>query len=167
MPARVIASDEGADLAVLKIESEELGGSRPLLLSAERSETLGESIVALGFPLAGTLGQDVKVTNGIVSGQSGPSNDRRFMQISIPVQPGNSGGPVLDSFGRVVGVVAARLASKFGAENVNFAVRISALRSFLELNGIAYGSPAASRQIPITEVTRLSAPSVLLVGCYR
>jgi hypothetical protein len=68
-----------------------------------------DSIIAIGYPYHGLLTSDFTVTTGIVSSLSGLLNDTRYLQISAAVQPSNSGGPLLDSSGEVVGMVAAKL----------------------------------------------------------
>ena len=105
----------------------------------------GDSVTAIGFPFHGLLTSDLTVTTGIINSLSGILNDSRFMQISAPVQPGNSGGPLLDTSGHIVGVVAEKLnalkiAKATGSipENINFAIKIGALRDFLDNNVVSY-----------------------------
>lgn len=88
------------------------------------------------------------------------------MQISASVQPGNSGGPVLDEYGAVIGVVTSKLASRFNGENVNFAIRAPFLRSFLELNSIPFTAAKRTRAMAVSEIAKKAAPSTLLVLCY-
>src|SRR6266478_224338 len=78
-------------------------------LRGGRGPRVGESVVAVGFPLTGLLSSDPIVTTGIISALSGLRNDRRRIQITAPVQPGNSGGPLLGENGSVVGVVVGKL----------------------------------------------------------
>jgi len=93
----------------------------------------------IGFPFHGLLTSDFTVTTGIISSLAGLFNDTRFLQISAPVQPGNSGGPLLDTSGNIVGVVAEKLNALRVAkatgdipENINFAIKTGALRDFLD-----------------------------------
>ena len=93
----------------------------------------------IGFPFHGLLTSDFTVTTGIISSLAGLFNDARFLQISAPVQPGNSGGPLLDTSGNIVGVVAEKLNALRVAkatgdipENINFAIKTGALRDFLD-----------------------------------
>jgi len=92
--------------------------------------TSGDQVVAIGYPLHGLLTSDLTVTTGIISSLAGLHNDTRFLQISAPVQPGNSGGPLHDSSGNIVGVVSAKLdalrivkATGDIPQNINFASR--------------------------------------------
>ena len=106
-----------------------------------------------GFPLHGLLTSGINVTKGIVSALAGPGDDRRIFQITAPVQPGNSGGPVLDASGNVVGVVVARLdaiklARRTGRlpQNVNFAISEGTVRAFLDAHDVPYETaPSRSR----------------------
>lgn len=131
-PARV---DAGLDLAVLAVP----GLPGPLLtFRAGPAVRRGDGVVAYGFPLAGLLSSDPKLTRGEVNGLAGIADNRNQIQISAEVQPGNSGGPLLDMQGHVVGVVvsklnAQRVAQRTGdiAQNVNFAVRSEAALVFL------------------------------------
>jgi hypothetical protein len=130
---------------------------------------LGDAVVAFGFPLPGLLSSEGNVSTGIVSAMSGLGNDVRFIQISAPVQPGNSGGPLFDSSGHVIGVVVAKLDAVRVAEltgdipqNVNFAVRWSEVRAFLDEAGVPYQqetSQHASTTGSIAEVaSRIAVP---------
>ena len=106
---------------------------------------LGESVAVFGFPLHGLLATSGNFTLGNVTAVAGIGDDTRMVQISAPVQPGNSGGPLLDQAGNVVGTVVAKInAIKLAritndlAENINFAIKSSIVTSFLEANGIAF-----------------------------
>jgi hypothetical protein len=162
-PARLVASDAQSDLAALAV------GGPPMqpLEVAPPVQDLGEAITVLGFPLARLLGGELRVTTGIVSALSGVAGDALTMQISAPVQAGNSGGPVLDESGAVAGVVAKKLDLRLGAENVSFAIRTQPLRAFLAASGVRY-VPAAARQAALrttAQVVRKAAPSVFMVQC--
>ena len=138
--ARVIARDAENDLALLRTEV------RPVVVAALRlSIRQGEAVVAYGYPLPGLLASSGNLTTGNVTALSGISDDSRLLQFSAPVQPGNSGGPLLDGSGNVVGVVEAKLnalrvASAIGdvPQNVNFAIKAAIVANFLRSNGIHY-----------------------------
>ncbi len=161
--ARVVATDAANDLAAVVLQGVEL---QPLALAAGPQE-LGEAVTVLGYPLPGVLGPQLRVTTGVVSSLQGLAGEDRAMQISAAVQSGNSGGPVLDPWGRVAGVVARKLDARLGAENVGFAVRLQPLRTFLQDHALpASQAPAAAGAPPsVADVVRRSAPSVLLVTC--
>lgn len=148
---KVLASDPQADLAVLKTASAS-GQFVPLRI---RGPKLGEPMSAAGYPLGQLLGSGLKVTTGVVSGLSGPGGDRGLFQLSAPIQPGNSGGPVIDAAGALIGVTSAKLdevrlveATGVFPQNVNFAVPVTVLQSFLDENGVAYRTAPAAAAAP-------------------
>jgi S1-C subfamily serine protease len=132
--AEVVTADEANDVAVLKPRFTK--GTAPAILSLRRRPgQLGERVFTLGFPAPTILGAGLKMTSGEVSSTSGLSGDPRELQISVPVQPGNSGGPLMDEAGEVVGVVVAqmrKLADDIPAQNVNYAVKETYLEPLLQ-----------------------------------
>jgi TPR repeat protein/S1-C subfamily serine protease len=136
----IVARDPSNDLALLQAQVR-LPASAFL---DDRGIRAGDGVVAVGFPLHGLLASEASVTTGTVSALAGIGNDTRFLQVTVPVQPGNSGGPLLDLQGRVVGVVVGKLdalevASLTGdiPQNVNFAIKAGVARSFLQASGLA------------------------------
>ena len=110
----------------------------PLALADSASVRLGEDVYTVGYPLGDLLGESAKVTTGVISALEGLQGDARTLQISVPVQPGNSGGPLFTANGLVAGVVVASLSAKVLYEssgvlpqNVNFAVRSDYVRTLL------------------------------------
>lgn len=162
-PARVLATDADSDLAALSVPGVAL---QPLEISPAAQE-LGEAITVLGYPLANVLGAGLRVTTGIVSALTGVGGESGTMQISAAVQSGNSGGPVIDQYGAVAGVVVKKLDLRLGAENISFAVQLQALRSFLSANSLAHASRrAVEPKVPsVAQVVRRAASSVLLITC--
>jgi S1-C subfamily serine protease len=133
--AKVVRVDSANDLALLKAD----GHFAPLPITASRAVKLGGTVATVGFPDIGLQGFAPKFARGEIASLSGAADDARYFQISVPVQPGNSGGALLDEHGNVVGVVSAKLNASValaatGAlpENVNYAVKSSFLLSFLE-----------------------------------
>ncbi|UFN47749.1 trypsin-like peptidase domain-containing protein [Roseomonas sp. OT10] len=131
--------DPRLDLALLRVPG--LTGS--VLAFRSNPVRRGEGVVAYGFPLAGLLSSDPKLTRGEINGLAGLGDDPNQFQISAPVQPGNSGGPLLDMQGNVVGVVvsklnAQRVAQRTGdiAQNINFAVKGERAAAFLRAAGV-------------------------------
>jgi S1-C subfamily serine protease len=134
--AKVVAADPANDLAVLKLSS----STRKILILpiADRGVSLGRTVFTLGYPEPGVLGQHIKMTAGEISSTAGAEDDARYLQISVPIQPGNSGGPLLAWDGTVLGVVEAKL-TKFDDEGssprpemVNYALKASYIRPLLE-----------------------------------
>ncbi len=126
LPAEVIKSDRIKDLALLKIK----GQFRALPFALENNVSLGESAFTIGFPNVQLQGLEPKFTDGKISSLSGLRDDPNRYQISVPVQPGNSGGPLVDHNGKVIGVVVARLndlgvlqTSGSLPQNVNYAIK--------------------------------------------
>jgi S1-C subfamily serine protease len=122
--------------------------------------------------LAGLLTSDFTVSAGIVNSLSGLLNDTRFLQISAPVQPGNSDGPLLDTSGLVVGVVAEKLnALKFASatgnipENISFAIKQGALRDFLDNSVVPYKTADAQKELKTAEVASAARAYTMLVSC--
>ncbi len=128
--AVIVGSDKINDLALLKIsDSSFVGfGAIPYSLSSNISE-VGEEIFVLGYPLTSTMGDEIKLTTGVISSKTGYQGDVALYQISAPIQPGNSGGPLFDNKGNVIGIVNAK---HEGAENVGYAIKVSYLRNLIE-----------------------------------
>jgi TPR repeat protein len=133
--AKVVKVDAANDLALLKAE----GRFSALPVASSRAVKLGGTVATVGFPNIGLQGFAPKLAKGEIASLSGAQDDARYFQISVPVQPGNSGGALVDERGNVVGVVAAKLSARAalsttGAlpENVNYAVKSSFLLGFLE-----------------------------------
>ena len=170
--AAVVARDVRNDLALLK-------AARPApdvaKLRSGRSVRPGDDVVVVGFPLRQVLAPSAIVTTGTVSALSGLGNDTAKLQITAPVQQGNSGGPLLDRHGLVVGVVqsklnALRIAGATGdlPQNVNFAVNGATLQSFLDANGVGFRSAApAGATLSAADVGEQAARYTVSIECVR
>ena len=148
--ARLVASDSTNDLAVLSTDVP-TKVAPPMTMRAR----VGEAVFAYGFPLNGILATSGNFTIGNVTATAGMGDDTSRIQISVPVQPGNSGGPLVDQYGNVVGIIVSKLnALKLAsvtsdlAQNVNFAIKTTIALNFLEANGIE-GSIAARSSEPM------------------
>jgi uncharacterized protein len=133
--AMLVKTDKANDVALLKVA----GTFSALPVVSSRGAKLGESVFTIGFPNIQLQGFAPKLTKGEISSLSGMQDDPREFQISVPVQPGNSGGPLVNQYGNVVGVVEAQLADiitlkSTGSlpQNVNYAMKSSALSLLLE-----------------------------------
>lgn len=167
--ARVVRVDPANDIAVLKATVSSTAAPMSHQFNAER----GDEVFTLGYPLVSLQGQEQKATFGRVNALSGIKDDIRFTQIDVPVQPGNSGGPLFNRKGEVIGVVTATLdqlvalrASGSLPQNVNFAVKIDYVLPALRT--VAAGTPAQPRtrndgSMEISTVVRMREPSVVLV----
>ena len=153
--ATIIARDELNDMALVRsaFRSTVVAGLRDNIIRS------GESVTVAGFPLTGYLASDLIITSGIISALGGIGDDTRFMQISAPVQPGNSGGPLFDQSGNVVGIVTSGADERYVAEragalpqNINFAIKGSLVRAFLEKNFVPFRSVQSRNEIRTAEI---------------
>jgi S1-C subfamily serine protease len=167
LEAKVITTDKIDDLAVLKVE----GGNFPALaIAAKDTVDLGQEVFTIGFPNIQMQGVEPKYTDGKISSLAGMQDDDTEYQISVPVQPGNSGGPLCDANGQVVGIVVARLndltvlhISGVVPQNVNYAVKVGPVRQLMRdvkgLNPIAAQSQKPADAIKTVE----SAIAMILI----
>ena len=137
--ARVTARDVKNDLALIKLVDQE---DTAVATIRTRPVQLGETAYVMGFPLAGQLDNGMNFTNGLISSLAGIGNDTREIQFTAPIQPGNSGGPIVDSAGLVIGVASSKLNDMASfkdsgsiPQNVNFGIKADLLSSFLRANG--------------------------------
>jgi hypothetical protein len=161
--------DRRNDIAVIQPDRPIAG---PLRFRSADQLKPGEEIIVIGFPLRGLLSSAPTVTTGIVSSLAGLRDDRTRFQISAPVQPGNSGGPVLDRAGNVVGMVVSklnvlRIARMTGdiPQNVNFAIPVSIITSILDANSIRYQLGNSDGERSVTEVVSSASPGVVSLEC--
>ena len=169
--ARVIGTDATVDLAVLRVPDvvEDIASFRTDL------EKQGEAVIVAGYPLQGLLTSKGSVTTGIVSALAGPKEDKNLIQITAPVQPGNSGGPLIDAHGAVIGVIASKLnslrvarATGLLTENINFAVRGELVRELLAKSGVKFvASPSELEQFSTPEVAERVFKFTAMVQCFK
>jgi len=166
---RVVSSDEANDLALLQGPA---ASFKEFAKIRDRAIRSGDSVVAIGYPYHGLLTSDFTVTTGIVSSLSGLLNDARFLQISAAVQPGNSGGPLIDTSGQIVGMVAAKInALKFVRatgnipENINFAIKTGAIRDFLDNSVVPYQTAEPKGELKTAEIAGNARAYTLLISC--
>lgn len=169
--AAVLATDAARDLALLKLPH---GVAAAAVFRGEPKARPGENVIVVGFPLAGILTTDPIVTTGIISALAGPRDDRRLMQISAPVQPGNSGGPLLDASGHVVGVIVAtlstiKLAMATGhiPENLNFAIKGDEAREFLRSKGVEVETAGSGRDLATAAVVDQALQYAVRLECWK
>lgn len=135
----VVASDREHDLAIIRIVDKEFKkfDAIPYCIGKSVPE-VGDDVFVLGYPKTNTMGQEVKLTDGLISAASGFKGDKSMFQISAPVQPGNSGGPLFNSEGNVIGIVCAKHAD---TENANYAIKVSYLFNLVNSSGIEIKMP--------------------------
>ena len=160
--AKIKAVDRTNDLAVLTASEH---SKTYLKFRSGRSVRIGESIIAMGYPLGSLLGSSVKLTTGNVSSLTGLMNDTTTLQLTAPVQPGNSGGPLLDNTGSVVGVVHAKLAKKYSAENVNLAIKANVTTMFLDVHEIDYTLDTERNKKEVVDIADNAKKSIIQIIC--
>jgi len=127
--ATVVASDPSNDLALIKISNKNVKFTNPPFSIRSNGVAQAEKVYALGYPKAEAMGEEIKITEGIISAKSGVQGDISKFQISAAVNPGNSGGPLIDEEGNLIGVIYAK--SNI-AEAAGYAVKASYLETFLK-----------------------------------
>lgn len=146
----VVASDPANDMAILKST---LHLTAVPLSVASAKPRLGDKVFTIGYPLTDILGKEPKFTDGTISAITGIRDDSRILQISVPVQPGNSGGPLFNESGEVIGIVSHQLSAaklfqwnETLPQNINYAVKIPYLKILADNNGIELTSRTATTE---------------------
>ena len=169
--AKILRVDEANDLAVLKLVD---GTFSALPVAPSRKVRLGQTVATIGFPNVDIQGFSPKVTKGEISSLNGIGDDPRAWQISVPVQPGNSGGALLDESGNVIGVVVSKLGLKAARatgdipQNVNYAVKSTYALALLEpyLGANAPEPNDGTRKLSFEDMVAKAQPSVVLILVY-
>lgn len=167
--ATVVATDKTNDLAVLKIDDERFSsfGSIPYKIKKSMSD-VGESVWALGYPMTSVMGDEIKFTDGKISSRTGIQGDMSVYQISVPIQPGNSGGPLFDNYGNIIGITSSGLnREEFNSENVNYAIKTSYLYNLIESTITTSILPqgTAMQGQALTQKIKLAKNFVFMVLC--
>jgi len=168
-PATIVDSVQIVDLALLRVYGLRGGVAS---LRTQSPVLLGESATVFGFPLGGALSSTGNFTTGVVSSLRGLRDAAGEIQITAPVQPGNSGGPVLDRAGLVIGVVQSKLdalqavkATGDIPQNVNFAVSLDVLADFLAENNVPIKAAARGVAIETTQVAQMAQSFTHKISC--
>jgi uncharacterized protein len=170
-PALTVAQiDPASDIALIE------GPSTPNFLTLREGQPIraGDPVVAIGFPLKGLLASEANVTTGTVSALAGLRNDPAKLQVTAPVQAGNSGGPLIDEAGNVVGVVvgkldAVKVALAIGdfPQNINFAIKISRVRELLDSANLPYTTATSFGHLSAGDIGERAKPAVVALECWR
>lgn len=132
--AEVVITDRINDIAILKIKDSQFKeyGNIPYCVSS-RIADVGEDVFVLGWPLGQLLGEEIKLTTGSINSRTGFGDFQNCYQIQAPITNGNSGGPVFDSKGNIIGIVVGGLNKELNlAENVGYAIKTSYLKILIE-----------------------------------
>lgn len=163
--ATIIATDKYNDLALLQISDNNFNGfgAIPYNIKTSVSE-VGEDVFVLGYPLTSTMGDEIKLTTGVISSKTGFQGDVSLYQISAPIQPGNSGGPLFDNRGNLIGIVNAK---HKGAENVGYAIKTSYLNNLIESSISTSILPNNNQiaELPLTGKVKSLKNYVFMITC--
>jgi S1-C subfamily serine protease len=134
--AKLILVDSKNDVAIIQIDDASFKELKPLPYGISGYADIGEKTFTIGYPLNDVMGSNYKVADGIISSKTGIADDIRYYQITIPIQPGNSGGPLFNSQGNIIGITSAKLNSKavgVQIENVNYAIKAAYLSNLINM----------------------------------
>ena len=167
--ASLAAKDAGNDLALLKTS---LRGVDVARFREDRPLRSGDDVVVVGYPLSSLLSNEANVTSGVISAMAGMHGDVRHYQITAPVQKGNSGGPLADTSGNVIGIVSSKLnAMKIAGQtgdipqNINFAIKSELARKFLDNYSVAYATGPANAPMSAADVGERIKRVTVFVEC--
>jgi S1-C subfamily serine protease len=170
-PAALVAADESPDLAILQTPIAPLS---PATFTINRQARLGEPVMVAGYPLRGFLAKDLNVSTGSVSALAGLRDSAELLQISAPVQPGDSGGPLLDGAGNVMGVVVSKLDAVKVAkvtgdipQNINFAIKGIVAQSLLDINGISYRTASSEHSVDTADAAARARQFTVVIECWH
>lgn len=134
----------------------------------------GDEVSAIGYPLYGLLASGPQITYGNISALAGMYNDSRFIQITAPIQPGNSGGPLVDSSGNITGVVVSKLNALSIAkingdipQNINFAISPLVLKGFLDASGVKYKTALSNKKHTNQNIMTTAKQYTVLIECTK
>lgn len=170
LPATILSKDPQNDLVLLKVSGLE-NAAKPLILGNVREGKEGNTVYTVGFPMPDELGTRAKISEGIINSIVGYKDDLRMFQISLPIQPGNSGGPLLNSKGEVIGVVTSALGFKFLyntgilPQNVNYAMKINYIVNFVNTlpDEVTLPTNVSMENVSATRVMEIAKEAVVLI----
>ena len=160
--AEVVTVDETHDLAVVKVVDSSFNGFNNIKYGFKSEvEDVGMGVFVLGYPLVQSMGTEIKLTTGVVSSRSGYQGDQSQYQISAPVQPGNSGGPLFNDNGELIGIVSAKHTE---AENVSYGVKLSHLKTLASnVEGVNLNRSSQISNLSLNEKCKSVIPCTVMV----
>jgi len=155
--AQVITVDKINDIAILKIKDDNFKGFGVIPYGiTSRIADVGEDVFVLGWPLGHLLGEEIKMTTGSINSRTGFGDFQNCYQIQAPITGGNSGGPVFDSKGNVIGIVVGGLNKELNmAENVGYAIKTSYLKILIENAGLNISFPNNNRMASLSRPEKI------------
>ena len=135
--AKVVAKDIRGDIAILKLTDVPPFSVAQIKLGDSSQARIGEKVFTIGYPASNLMGERPKYSEGVINAMTGLKDDPAFFQVSLPIQPGNSGGPLFNERGEVIGITTASLSKlaidAIGAipQNVNYAIKSSFIKNLL------------------------------------
>ena len=157
--ASIIRANEGLDIAALKIDK------KTSIYAIFGQVRTGEDVLALGFPLSDILGDEIKATKGVVSALVGYQGNKDYLQFTAPIQSGNSGGPLLNEGGFVIGINTANLVGE-EFQNINFAIKGTSALSFLGQYGIEFEHIESQESMNSADIVEQASEYTVRVLCY-
>ncbi len=168
---KVLLVDSKNDVALLQIDDDKFKGLSKIPYGVTENSDVGSKVFTIGYPLNDVMGSNFKVTDGIISAISGIGDDMRYYQISVPLQPGNSGGPLFNKEGNIIGITTAKLNEKAVGtqiENVNYAIKSSYLLNLYNMlpNSTKLSSTSQVASQELQEQVKVLKNYVCLIKTY-
>jgi S1-C subfamily serine protease len=168
---KVLLVDSKNDVALLQIDDDKFKGFSKIPYGVTENSDVGSKVFTIGYPLNDVMGTNFKVTDGIISAISGISDDVRYYQISVPIQPGNSGGPLFNKEGNIIGITSATLNEKAvgtRVENVNYAIKSSYLLNLYNMlpNSTKLSSTSVVESKELQEQVKILKNYVCLIKVF-
>lgn len=159
--SKVLVDDKTNDLALLKIEDASFQNFSSIPYALKTSIcNVGTSVFTMGYPMSNYLGEEVKITDGLISSKTGYQGDIATYQISVPIQHGNSGGPLFDKQGNLVGITNAGIPE---ADNVGYAIKASYLRNLIDASPIPINIPSNNNIANLSFTEKIKSLSSYIV----
>ena len=164
--AKILCEDKQNDLALLTINDPKFKPVSNITYEiSNTTSSVGTKVFTMGYPLSQYLGNEVKITDGIISPKTGFQGDVSTYQISAPIQPGNSGGPLFDMKGNLIGITNAGVQ---GANNVGYAIKSTYLLNLIDSAPIEISYPKVAKNLDrdLSSLTKACAPYVVYIKVY-
>jgi hypothetical protein len=164
--AEIVLADKSNDLAILKIKKDNFKEINKIPFDVKSTGVqVGENVFALGYPMINLQGTELKVTKGIINSKSGYKNDLSSYQISAPIQPGNSGGPLFDQNGNLIGITSSKLTV---GENVGYAIKGLFLKNIIDnISGLSINTKKENptlKEKPLPQQVKILRDYVVIIS---